>query len=71
LWVGTKKSAQAVLPKILEAVKSLMLLIVGSAVLLLTILKLKICHKNASFEDILQKADASHYIKKELNLSIK
>jgi small subunit ribosomal protein S2 len=69
LWVGTKKSAQAVLPKVLESVKSPYVSHrwIGGTLTNYPQVK-KSVTKMLHFEDILQKADASHYIKKELNL---
>ncbi len=69
LWVGTKKSAQAVLPKVLESVKCPFVTHrwIGGTLTNYPQVK-KSVTKMLHFEDILQKADASHYIKKELNL---
>lgn len=69
LWVGTKKSAQAVLPKVLESVKSPSVTHrwIGGTLTNYPQVK-KSVTKMLHFEDILQKADSSHYIKKELNL---
>ncbi len=69
LWVGTKKSAQAVLPKVLENIKSPSVTHrwIGGTLTNYPQVK-KSVTKMLHFEDILQKTDTSHYIKKELNL---
>lgn len=69
LWVGTKKSAQAVLPKVLAGVKcpSVTHRWIGGTLTNYIQVK-KSVTKMLHFEDILTKSDASHYIKKELNL---
>ncbi|MBY0109854.1 MAG: 30S ribosomal protein S2 [Candidatus Babeliaceae bacterium] len=69
LWVGTKKSAQAVLPKVLEVVKSPSVTHrwIGGTLTNYPQVK-KSVTKMLHFEDILAKSESSHYIKKELNL---
>lgn len=69
LWVGTKKAAQSVLAKVLEDVKSPSVTHrwIGGTLTNYPQVK-KSVTKMLHFEDILSKADSSHYIKKELNL---
>ena len=68
LWCGTKKSAQIVLPKVLEKVNcpSVTHRWIGGTLTNFPQIK-KSVTKMLHYGDVLEKADDSHYVKKELN----
>lgn len=69
LWCGTKKAAAMVLPKVLQNVQPTLVTHrwIGGTITNWSQIKKSIT-KKMHYEDILAKADQSHYTKKELNV---